>query len=153
MKNKRMLIFLFIGVSIVWSLIAFRIYQSIKKPLDPINLKQMINEKIIKKKDYVLIADYPDPFLGELMPEQNSSQTKKITTIKSIIHKEISWPTLSFKGTIIKKNPKTEYCMLTINDKEVMMKINDAIDGIILRKIYKDSIKVEFNKSVKTVLK
>ena len=43
--------------------------------------------------------------------------------------------------------------MLTINNKTVTLKKNDSSDGIIVKKIYKDSVKVEFKKEIKTILK
>ena len=63
--------------------------------------KQGINKKTDKKKDCVLSADYPDPFIGGLRRRLNSSTTNKIATFKSIILKEEGRPSLSFREATV----------------------------------------------------
>jgi hypothetical protein len=153
MKNKRFLIILLICVILVWGLIGVRIYQSFQNPQTFPKTNLIVKDKPIGIQDFVLIANYPDPFLGEIKPVKKVSLEQKLNSTIYQVKKEIHWPTIIFKGTISKKNSHIDYCMLVVNNKEVMLKTNDTIYGIVVRKIYKDSIRLEYSKVKKTIIK
>ena len=114
MKNKKFSIVLLIVVTFIWGIIIIRIYKTYKsKPEETIASLPEI-KKPEPKKEYVLVANYPDPFLGELKSERKPVDIKKPEPIQKPIEK-IVWPSVSFKGILIKKiQPLNIVCLQLI---------------------------------------
>ena len=73
----------------------------------------------------------------------------KITITVSKINYNISWPQLQYFGYI--KSNTQELVLLKIDSKLHKLKLNDEVNGLIVKKKYKDSIEVFFNSQSKTI--
>lgn len=112
---------------------------------------------IIKKDTFELQPLVKDPFL-------NKAFSKPITApiiVRSIpvIKKEpepkviIPFPLVQYLGYIKSKDKKEELILVKINNRLKRVRLNSDIDGLVIKKIYKDSVVVSFNKVIKVVSK
>ncbi len=165
MKNKKTLYFLIPLVVIVWGLLFYKIFGYIgdKKPDNlntmSVNIK---SDTTIDVDTFKLLANYDDPFLDKpyqmeespIFENQNDiiktpppkpKQTEVISTIP--------WPKISYGG-IIKNNISNKTIVIVyINGSGKIMTLGESSNNVLLKKIYKDSIIVEFNKEIKKFIK
>lgn len=119
------------------------------------------NTKInqINKDTFELQKINRDPFLNKqfqtaaAVPETVVSYYKP--AIKAAAHavpkidSNISWPALSFYGYL--KTKDQELVLLKVDSKLCRLKLNDPINGLVVKKKYKDSIQVLFNAETKII--
>ncbi len=162
MKNKKTLYFLIPLVVFIWGLIFYKIfaYMGDKNPdnLDTrsFNIK---SDSIIEIDTFKLLANYDDPFLDK--PYQlegiNEYQQNPDEVIKKepVIPKKIEvkslvpWPQVSYGGIIKNNISNKTIVIVNINGSGKIMTAGETVNGVLLKKIFKDSIIVEFNKETK----
>jgi hypothetical protein len=151
--NKKVKLFLLILVNaFAWGYVAFKIFGVLQGEDEPeINLTNYIVKPITeteKKENQVLSLNYADPFLKNYKSEKNNRKssssgqisnngvaakpiTAKTTTINTVM------PTLEIKYLgLVKNNDKgTQTALLTINGKSVFAKVNDVVDGVVIKQI------------------
>src|SRR6185369_15425411 len=98
MKSKRAVFILLLLVIIIWGLIAYRIYSTIKSDeISPIKNDFVNNfESVSPNEDFKLVANYRDPFLGKLM-DVNVTRSKAKVPVAII---PLQWPEIKYKGII-----------------------------------------------------
>lgn len=111
-----------------------------------------VSLKRIDKDTFALEKINRDPFLNKQFQEQAAPEKlvsyhnpiKKVTPIlikKPIVN--VNWPTLKYFGYL--KSKDQELVLLKIDAKLHKLKLNDPVDGLIVKRKFKDSIEVSFN--------
>lgn len=163
--KKKINIVLILIVLTVWGFVASKTLSQYffldKKTINngQFNSKLSINK--IKKDTFALGNIARDPFLNKENRAYVSSPSKYIYFKKPTIKKEakpiivkqkeiINWPQITYHGYINSKDRNGELLILVNVDKKLhRLKMNQQSDGITLKKVYKDSIQLDFNREKK----
>lgn len=170
MTKKKINIALIILVLILWGIV---IYRSINRYFpntdntqsDFISTDYTSKIKTIKKDTFKLIPISRDPFLGKITNPISIEDTKKIIPKKrnilinhnsqgaktKIVKPIIEWPKISYYGYIKSTQRAEELILIKIESKLFKTRKNEVLDGILIKRIYKDSIEVAFNKEKKFI--
>ncbi len=157
MNKKRNIYILLPVVLIVWGIIGYKIYQSIKPKTQPV-VKQNYEYKyqpITSNDDftYSLHTNYRDPFLGTLPKKKTTKkrQVSKPSKKKSV--KKKPFPRITYKGLV---NPKVvskeSVFMIEINGKSELLKIGQSFSNITLLSGHKKEISIRFQDSIKKIV-
>ncbi len=154
-NKKRVNYVLIPSVILVWGFIAFKIVSFYKLPAEEPAVLSNKNFPIDSSlKDTIFMyADYRDPFKQSSL--QKAPIVKPEEQIKPIEIKAksvVSWPELSYEGSIKGKGEKV-VALITVQDKKFVAGKNMEITGIRIMDIYTDSLKVSFQKELKTITK
>jgi hypothetical protein len=162
MKNKGLTIILLLVVGYIWYNVFFRIKSSIeplvkesKSHLDITPIK--INKNRMK---YVVDANYRDPFgnatamqLESIVPLSNSTP---VTPTVPVIKKEkptvppVRWPSIRYHGSVRSQKQIKSRAILKIDGQLYTLQEGQGVlDGMLVVKIYLDSIRLDFNKQQK----
>ncbi len=165
MPKKRLNIILILIVLGLWGTVAYksinRFFSSEDLVLTNVNSGQNFNFKRIEKDTFLLDKLNRDPFLDKALVVNTSSlpvkkgisYIKPVNKPKPIEVFKLSpvWPQVSYYG-YIKSHQKTEELILVkIDNKLLKVRKNQNIEGVIIKRIFKDSIEVGFNKEKKFV--
>ena len=101
-----------------------------------------------------------DPFLGKTnspKPVGSNNLLKKTFNNSNVIKQKAipvlpDWPAVEYYG-YIKSGTNKELVLLKINGKLQRIHIGDVNNNVLVKKVYKDSIVLVYNKSAKTILK
>ena len=116
---------------------------------------------VIEKDTFKLSKLKRDPFLNKMYTNTERVTYKK-TALKNTLPKPIviteqskfvAFPNIEYFGYIKSKNKSEELVLLKVNNRLERVKINSNIDGLVIKKIYKDSIEIYFNKEKRTFIK
>jgi hypothetical protein len=115
----------------------------------------------INKDTFALGIITRDPFLNKENKTYILSSSKNQYLKKTFIKKEVKpiiikqkeviiWPQISYHGYINSKDRNGELLILVnVDTKLHRLKLNQQSDGITLKKVYKDSIELDFNNQKK----
>lgn len=165
MKNKKSIYLLVTLVVIIWGLIVMRIirlshkepvYKSTNKAVD------IIEKYDLARDTFVLLADYPDPFLKNIVKNTSrsiqGSKTAVVSRPKDIARKEkleipktINWPTIQYGGLIHNNKLNKTTGLLIINGNPNIMEQGNTYEDLTLERLYNDSCIILFNNEHKTV--
>jgi len=118
----------------------------------------------IERDTFALEKINRDPFLNKallraesnhaVVPRAAVSGTRRVVPAKAIEKpKEAKyWPIVSYYG-YIKSGSKNELVMLKIGNKMHRLHKGQEVEGLMLNKVFKDSVEVRFNKENKIVRK
>jgi len=162
MKNKKLIYILFPAVIIVWGLVIFRIINYTGKSDDYIipakSVMHEFNQKALVDS-FTIMANYPDPFKRSVSPATESKQIDdKKTNIANPVNrnrniKRIRWPEIQYGG-IVRNNEQNEMiAILNIDNKNCLLMAGDVKFDVKIVQIYNDSITLEFQEEVKTIIK
>jgi hypothetical protein len=166
--NKKVKLFLLILVNVfAWVYVAFKIFGVLQGEDEPemnlanYNLKPIA--EIEKKERQVLSLNYADPFLKNYKSEKGNG--KSFTNIRSsnngigvsaiktnTINTAIPPLEIKYLGLVKNHDKGTQTALLTINGKSVFAKVNDVIDGVIIKQITPQEISAIIGKQ-KLVIK
>jgi hypothetical protein len=157
MKSKKLVYGLLILVLLIWGIIAYRIVSALKKDkpaVMPANKAHALIKSDTETKDFEIVANYRDPFLGQLVKKETG---KVISTVKPAPKKipvsTLVWPQIKFGGIIRNQQSKQPLALVTINGKEKIMKEKETVFEITLSKIYRDSAEFDYQKEKKIIRK
>jgi hypothetical protein len=158
MKKKSVLnTFLFIVVMGIWGNVIIKFVKFKNTSLSPkTSLDKVDNETVFFTKDtFNLFPLVNDPFL-QIQPkleDQDSINNANIDkpTVITKIETPKSWPDIKYYGYVKGSNSKNLLVVLKINSVLYKKRINSETSGILLKKIFKDSIEVEFERSKKII--
>ncbi len=159
MKNKKVVYFLLIVVTLVWGAIFYRIFSTINTD-DNTSLhtsKNFLPNTKNKVDTFSISGNYRDPFLGNMISEKPSASiasrpVQQAPKVEKVVV-SLPWPTISFGGMIKNQKSNKQFVLVDINGQTNMMKTGDSKQDITLLKVYGDSIVVSFQKQKKTVKK
>lgn len=112
---------------------------------------------IIKKDTFLLEPLAKDPFLNKVFSKPK--QPTQIVTTSPKIKTEpkpkeaILFPSVQYFGYIKSKDKKEELILVKINNRLERVRLNSTIDGLVIKKIYKDSVTVFFNNETRSFKK
>jgi hypothetical protein len=165
MAKKKINIILIIVVLSLWGTVGYRALNRqftdneviLEKQSTPDNAT--INQ--VNKDTFKLEKINRDPFLNKqfqtavALPKTVISHYKAVKkTVIPIIPKgdpNLRWPSLSYHGYIASKERNEDLVLLTIDSKLRKLKLNDPVNGLMVKKRYKDSIEVYFNAETRMV--
>lgn len=152
--KKKLNILLICAVSIIWGAIIYRLVsQYFFTPKVALNYA-ITNEnklKITEKDTFDLQNLSRDPFMGTISagtPARTTRQHKTFFTAKP--KPALTWPQIKYFGFIKSKDHKGELVLIQINGRLNKLKKGEIKDNITVKRIYKDSIELGFNKVNKT---
>ena len=151
MKSKSAVYFLVLLVIVVWGLIAYRIYSTLKGGNSIPNKSDFTGDLVRDSAEvsFKLIANYRDPFLGKYVGEKISHPK----AVQSLPPAPILWPEIRFKGVIKNQQSNKLLVLVTINGKERIMKADQMTDLVTVMKIYRDSIIVAYKNENRVINK
>ncbi|MFN3402668.1 MAG: hypothetical protein ACK40G_01145 [Cytophagaceae bacterium] len=164
MKGKSVTYFLIAGVVVIWGIIFYRIYISVSSSDNNIIYKApvvMSGAEINVKDTFDLVANYRDPFLGNLakVAEDKPVILKAAVPVVKNVPKikepepEMDWSFISYFGNI--KNPQTQktVALISIHGKDYMVSVGQEIQGVVILNNMNDSIRISFEKKSKVIKK
>jgi len=157
MGKKKINIILIIVVLCLWGTVGFKtVNRYIGSDEGILNTKvqnREISLKKINKDTFKLEKVNRDPFLNRQYREETAVQTpivyhaaiKKTPKPAAVpkVKSTIPWPQLQYYGYL--KSNNQELVLLKIDSKLHKMKLNDEVNGLVVKKKFKDSIEVAFN--------
>jgi len=156
MAKKKINIILIIVVLVLWGTVGFKTINRYFNYNTVIANEEMqtknVSLKIIDKDTFDLEKVHRDPFLNKQIEEQKTqvkvvSYYKPVKKVTQILIKRpivnLNWPTLKYFGYL--KSKDQELVLLKIDSKLHKLKLNDNINGLVVKRKFKDSIEVSFN--------
>jgi hypothetical protein len=155
--KKRINIILIIAVIALWGTVGYRSVKNFfytKEEFITENKKQNIKSILTQRDTFNLGTLKYDPFLKKSIPKQTKITIHKTNKPqpKKNPETEISFPDVKYFG-YIKSGKNPEVLLLKINNKLCRIHKGENKDGILIKKIYEDSIRISFNKTLRTIIK
>jgi hypothetical protein len=165
MKNKGFTYLLLIVVAIIWYNVFFRIKENIMGENLPVTDNTTIAKmyKTQPRKEFTLKANYRDPFSSKgssatiaptnatpQIPIQPVYKEPKLPPPPKVHH----WPKIKYFGTVKNNSSKKALCIVNIDDMLFNLREGESVlDGIVIKKIYRDSLYIQQGKNFKMVRK
>ena len=162
MKNKKLSYALLVFVVLLWGAIGYKVsktYWGGEEYIEGAALEDFDLSTIeIQTAKYQLKTAYQDPFLkgkgsrssGNVQPVEKGKATKKVQPKPFLIQPKIAWPKVEFTGCISSKTSANMKGIITINQKEYLVKEGDTVENIDVVSMHKDSIQLKFKENLKT---
>lgn len=166
--KKKINIVLTVVVLGLWGTVGYRAvnqyFFSKKLVVKAMDLNKELTANQINKDTFHMENSIRDPFLNKqsqssvpiaIIRYSKTSNIKHKTSTTPIIKskKYINWPSISYHGYIQSKANNEELILVKINEKMHKLRINEEVEGVTLKKVYKDSIEFIFNKEKKIIYK
>ena len=154
MKNKKSVYILLPIVIAIWGAV---IYQFMSfgssdaniHPKSSLSLPTIQNAKV---DTFSISADYRDPFLGKVA-EVKKSDIPKVKAVPMQVKSALPWPTISYGGVIKNQKSSKQLCLLSISGQDNIAQAGDVVEGVELKKVWKDSIEVLFQQEKRIIRK
>ena len=155
MKNKKLLYVLIPGVIFVWGIIIYRIVTGMGGNENPTSQKvemEEIHQDVILNDTFSINPTYRDPFSGKQVKKVASASQQ---TIKKLVAPIITanWPQITYGGIVKNQKSSKQLVLVSINGQSTMLKVGESYSDVVLLKVFKDSIEVQFGKEKKFVRK
>jgi hypothetical protein len=162
MNKKHINIVLIVVVVGLWGTVLYkyvnRFFVTEDLPYTSQNLSMPIIAKI-KKDSFTIQPLERDPFLGKLLVKKQNDFRPNVVIKQPIVKKapEIKitkpFPRVQYYGYIKSQDKSEKLILLKVNNKLERLRLKANIDGLIIEKIYKDSIEVLFNKEKRVFIR
>lgn len=163
--NKRVINSILISFTIIiWALVSYKVFKYFNSdtqiPDTPNNILISDSSSLFNfsKDTFDLKKVHRDPFLGKInsirepnIDKVSQKQSKK--TKNNINPKRYVWPVLHYYGYVKGVNSSSKLILIKIDNKLYKIRQGKQLDGIVLKKVYRDSIIVMMNKELKTIVK
>jgi hypothetical protein len=156
MKSKKTVYLVLPVVIGLWALVIYKI----------VNIYSASEGKLVAASSFIppvliansndtfsITANYRDPFLGKTETPAAVNNTPKTPPPPKKIAEPTKWPVITYGGVIKSRKSNAQLCMVSINGQTNFMKEGDVLSDVQLKKIYKDSIDVVFQKEKRVVKK
>ncbi|GGX27249.1 hypothetical protein [Aquimarina muelleri] len=162
--NKKVINSILISFTvIIWALVSYKVFKyfnsdtQIPDNSNTILISDSSSLFNFSKDTFDLKKVHRDPFLGEI----NSTREPKINTVLQSRSKNTKnskpiryvWPKLNYYGYVKGVNSSSELILIKIDNKLRKIREGKQLEGIVLKKVYRDSIIVMMNKELKTIVK
>lgn len=163
MKKKQLTYVLVTVITLVWGAIGYKLYLSFFSTPELVVQTQKANKPLQLQEavadTFTLVADYRDPFLGNLSRRRNQTSSPvtkpkrqtRPTPPKPV--KKIVWPAIQYGGLVRNKQNEKTLALVRVNEQNRLMKLGEKHGEIELQGIYADSILVSMNAETKMVAK
>lgn len=167
MAKKKINIILILVVLGLWGTVGFRALNRQFVGNDVVSEQQMQQGNVsinkIIKDTFELQKIHRDPFLNREFSSPVAAH-KAVVSYHKAVKKAVAlkvpkgdpnlqWPNLAYHGYIASKERNEDLVLLTIDSRLRRLKLNDPVNGLIVRKRYKDSIEVFFNSQTRIIRK
>ena len=161
MTKKKINIVLLLVLLGIWGIIIYRFASGYFIKNENLYSSKLNNHyskmKITHKDTFELVNPKRDPFLEIEYKEKNTvivakPFNKSYTSVEKKQPLKINTPIIHYFGYIFTENNQSS-ALLKINNGKVKLALNQEHDGVKLVSIYRDSIKVIFNKQTKVIYK
>lgn len=155
MKNKKVVYLLILVIAGIWAFILYRFFAFSSSPNNP-EFQALFVPPVLTSTTsdtFSISANYRDPFLGKTETKVESNRPKTTPVPKKVVEL-LKWPAITYGGMIKnRKSNAAQLCMVVINGQSNFMKEGDIIADVQLKKVYKDSVEVVFQKDKKMIKK
>ncbi|PQV48799.1 hypothetical protein CLV33_1044 [Jejuia pallidilutea] len=149
--EKKTKIYLLLGaVLVIWGIIGYKIVSTLNP--DPITQTKVNFDMAFKPKQHTetdtfsIQLAHRDPFLGTLHKERQSKPKIRQKT-------ETTWIPVLYHGIITETSGKNKVFIVSISNKQILMKQGQTISGISLLKGNDTSITLRYKGTTKTITK
>jgi hypothetical protein len=165
MAKKKINILLIVVVLALWGTVGYRTLNrqfTGNEMIPELQNKQgniTINQ--INKDTFKLEKVSRDPFLNKQFQTAVTAPRRIVSNYRSVkktsappvvkTDPNLHWPMLAYCGYIGNKERNEELVLLKIDSKLFKLKLNDQVNGLVVKKRYKDSIEVFFNSQTRMV--
>ena len=165
MKNKKVTYLLGFAVIAIWVLIFARIFSYTKTDVDQedvIIVKKSFAGSTQRNDTVLLIANYPDPFLGDIgkidkgrgkIKPKSKTPPKKVVLNQMTGEVAVKWPDIVYKGTIHHKTSGSILGLANIDGKEYLIYEGNIYENVEIIKLFSDSVSVEFKEEKRIIRK
>ncbi len=170
MKNKKLTPYLLVVVLIVWGAIMYRVYKTVNSNNTTPNFKVATSNVELHSIDpvesnYTLILSYSDPFLKNV---EKKKVVKRRSTVpkptvrpkKNPVIKEkkeeknpIRWDEIKYSGSFLNKKSGDNVALISFFNIPLTIKEGEEKNGLLVKKIYGDSLRVRFSGEDKTIIR
>jgi hypothetical protein len=157
MKNKKLIYILLPLVLLIWGIIFYKIFTriDISNNDQASFFKPEKSDTIAKKDTFILIADYRDPFLDQPgfvnYKSEKENEELKLRTERSMPPPAIQFPDIKYNGLIINAKNKNKIGLFMLNNKYYILKEGETKEEVLITKLFKDSVFIQFEKHKKTI--
>lgn len=152
MKDKKVKYILIGLVLLIWGIIIFKIFHMVKPVNNEAESSFMPVEENTRNTgidSFMIIPDYPDPFLKKYVQTFRKQSLPTGNTKKSVLTNKASeavkWPNLTYSGYASANSGNKSSVLIIIDGTGYIMKVNDEVKGVEMLAISKDSVKVKFS--------
>lgn len=149
--NKNHLLML--AVVVIWAMIGYQLFSFINQS-DSSDDTHMYTSRhqmdSVEVKKFELLANYRDPFMAKKnnvrhQPIRGAEIRNPATyTSSSTKTSFVQRPDMKYSGMIENNKLKTKIALLTKQNKSLMLKEGDKIDGFTIDKIWRDSVMIKY---------
>lgn len=162
MKNKKSLYILLPAAAGLWAYIIYLVVSGMGNSNDfmPSNAQPMVfSDSLVKGQDtFRLSLAYNDPFLKKIKaysPSERASKPETLTPKPKAQPKpkqpSVSWPTITYGGSIAGGGGKKEVIILIIGSQEEIGKEGDVLRGVKILQIDPNVIDLEYKGDIKKI--
>lgn len=118
------------------------------------------NVKKIEKDTFDLRPLVNDPFFGRSFSQPIVAKTRSVYYVSKSLAKPkpevkpkvmVPFPVVKYFGFIKSKDKKEEMILIKVDNTLHKTRLNANCDGVLIKKVYKDSLQVVFGKELKTI--
>ena len=157
MKNKKVIYLLLGVVLLVWGLIFYRLFSGMGPSENRTSSSTGIYKDSTEKNvadTFSIVGHYRDPFLGTMASDKPEIKPgPHVALVAKVLPPPLAWPVTGYGGMIKNQKSNKQLVLIQINSQNHLMKTGDAMEGIQLLKITKDSVELSFQKGKKWVKK
>ncbi len=162
--NKRVINSILISFTvIIWALVSYKVFKyfnsdaQIPDNSNTILISDSSSLFNFSKDTFDLKKVHRDPFLGKINstrePKINTALQSRSKNTKNSKPIRYAWPKLNYYGYVKGVHSSSELILIKIDNKLRKIREGKQLEGIVLKKVYRDSIVVMMNKELKTIVK
>jgi len=161
-KSKITVSILIIATAAIWGIVIFKIYNTVSSKSITKAVEYTFESDSSQRQidTFSLVLNYKDPFLKfansyntNLTTLHHSSTIKEKKVVIQPIKNETPFPNFLFLGAVKNQKKNVSFVYVQINNEAKTMRIGDSYEGILLKKIFKDSIEVMYLNKLKVIKK
>jgi|GEM_PF-1191725 len=154
MKKKKRTLYLLIAVVAIYAAIIFRFLLLRDGGESQINTSPINNTfnpiEYDVQKEFKIVNDYRDPFLGKIKKETGDVSTKKLN-IQNNRSKELPFPQVDYLGVVADTGGEKKVLSLRVNSNEYVMREGATVDSLTIISGNQKSMIVSYNGNRKTI--
>jgi hypothetical protein len=161
MKNKNLTYVMVVVVGIVWYNVFFRIKSNLEGEDGtlPVQNAQPLAVKALARDTFALHANYADPFRGGsntavAMSADLMAPPPVPVYVEPKAPKVEYWPKVQYYGLVKRTESKRPLCIINIDDMLFYLREGESVsDNYVIRRIFRDSVIIQHNKTRRTFRK
>jgi hypothetical protein len=148
MMKSRKTVYLLLGLVLaIWGTIVYRVLSKISPDAKPASSEPFFaGDKAALQDTFALLADYPDPFLGQGAPPDAAPAAEPVLKAPPPPEpvKTVAWPVVRYTGIIKNMKKDRQFIVLQVNGKDHLVTAGQQVGGVQVEQIFKDSVLLSF---------